>query len=133
MNDKDKEAFEKYMGENMPYDYYHHYACRELDTWQAAIEYKQKEIDDLNKMNMFQESHRRIMGEKLEKLQSENAKLRECLEFTTHAAEYLYKPDVKLNKGMTPTFYFTLTYEGDLELMEKTKRARQVLKELENK
>jgi len=72
-------------------------------------------------------------NEELKKLQAENAKLRECLEFTTHAAEYLYKPDVKLSKGMCPTFYFTLTYDGDLVLMEKTKIARQLLKELEEK
>jgi hypothetical protein len=31
---------------------------------------------------------------------------------------------------MTPTFYFTLTYEGDIELIEKTKRAREALKEI---
>lgn len=51
----------------------------------------------------------------------------EHLKFTTHAAEYLYKPDVKLNKNMTPTFYFTLTYEGDLELIEKCKSAMEFL------
>ena len=56
-------------------------------------------------------------------------KLREALEFTLHAAEYLYKPDVKLEKGLCPTFYFTLTYEGDLELIHKTLGAREALKE----
>jgi hypothetical protein len=44
-------------------------------------------------------------------------------------AEYLYKPDKPLTKGLDPTFYFTLTYEGDLELIEKTRKARAVLEE----
>lgn len=51
----------------------------------------------------------------------------EALEFTLHATEYLYKPDKELRKNLDPTFYFTLTYEGDLELIEKTKRAREAL------
>jgi hypothetical protein len=72
-------------------------------------------------------------NEELKKLQAENAKLRECLEFTTYAAEYLFKPDENLAEGLFPTSYFTLSYEGDLELIEKTKRARQVLKELGDK
>lgn len=67
----------------------------------------------------------------IEKLRVENIKLKECLEFTTYAAEYLFKPDENLAEGLFPTSYFTLSYEGDLELIEKTKRARQVLKELD--
>jgi hypothetical protein len=43
MNDKDKEAFVKYMAENLPYSYYVSYHCPELKTWQAACEYKDKE------------------------------------------------------------------------------------------
>ena len=116
MNDKDKEAFDEWFIKTYRYDYHRLVIPESVNpqklAWQSACEYKQEEIEEL---------------------EAENAKLREYLEFTTHAAEYLYKPDVKLNKGMTPMFYFTLTYEGDLELMEKTKRARQVLKELESK
>jgi hypothetical protein len=51
MNDKDKEAFIKYMGENLPYSYYVSYYCPELKTWQAACEYMQKEIDFLKDRN----------------------------------------------------------------------------------
>lgn len=47
MNDEDKEAFVSYMRENMPFSYYQSYQCQELSTWQAACEYKQKEIDKL--------------------------------------------------------------------------------------
>jgi hypothetical protein len=43
MNDKDKEAFVKYMGENLPYSYYVSYHCLELKTWQAACKYKDAE------------------------------------------------------------------------------------------
>ena len=47
MDKKDKEAFEKFMGENLPFSYYEYYSCPEIDAWQAACEYKQKEIDEL--------------------------------------------------------------------------------------
>ena len=68
---------------------------------------------------------------KIKTLQDENEKLKKSLKFTLKAAEYLFKPDEKLADGLFPTSYFTLSYEGDLELIEKTKLARQVLKELE--
>jgi len=133
MNDKDKEAFRKCR------DMSEFYASCVADQktalvpedvcegfvagWQAACEYKQKEIEELKNVTYWTVEQdgkvtRHISIAEIEKLQDENAKMREYLEFTTHAAEYLYRPDVKLNKGMTPTFYFTLTYEGDLELME---------------
>ena len=121
MNDKDKEAFknwfEKYWQDSDDKDLF-------ADVWQAACGYKQKELDEL-----------RLQYDKLTDWASEyvaeNAKLIESLKFTISAAEYLFKPDVNLEKGMNPTSYFTLSYEGDLELIEKTKRARQVLKELD--
>lgn len=126
MNDKDKEAFEKAWLDSTVEDY------RGLGNgktsiasiavtskrraaemlWQAACDYKQKEI---------------------EALQAEIAKLKKSLNFTLKAAEYLFKPDEKIADGLFPTSYFTLSYEGDLELIEKTKRARQVLKELDEK
>lgn len=61
-------------------------------------------------------------------LKTENARLREALEFTLHAAEYIYQPDKPLHKNLDPTFYHTLTWEGDFELIEKTKKAREALK-----
>ena len=54
----------------------------------------------------------------------------EALKFTIKAAEYLFKPHEKLSNGMFPSNYFTLSYEGDLELIKKTKAARQLLKDL---
>lgn len=108
MNDKDKEAFDIFYNKDFGFQNPRDAA---IEAWQAACEYKQKEID---------------------KLQAENEKLKECLKFTVKAAEYLFKPDEKLAEGLFPTSYFTLSYEGDLKLIEKTKRARQVLKELDS-
>jgi len=49
--------------------------------------------------------------------------LRDNYEFLLTCAEYLHKDDIQ--EGMCPTFYHTLTYQGDLELINKTKRARE--------
>lgn len=50
-----------------------------------------------------------------------------ALDFTLHAAEYLYQSNKELPKGLGAMFYHTLTYEGDLELIQKTKKAREDL------
>lgn len=54
----------------------------------------------------------------------------EALAFTLHSAEYLHPPSPPLEKGLDPTFYHTLTYEGDLKLIEQTKKAREALAKL---
>ena len=123
MNDKEKEEFDKWFKDFCSVRHTKH-DC--FSGWQAACEYKNKEYSDIADARM-QTSLNNV------KLEAENAKLIESLKFTTSAAEYLFKPDVNLEKGMNPTFYFTLSYEGDLELIEETKRARKVLKELEKK
>lgn len=61
--------------------------------------------------------------------QSEIDKLRQALEFTTKAAVHLFKPDKPLEKGLPPFFYHTTTYEGDLELIENTKLAMNLIKD----
>jgi hypothetical protein len=61
------------------------------------------------------------------KLEAENKKLREALKLTIKTAEYVYQPNKPLEKGLPPFHYHTLTYEGDLELIEKTKEARKLL------
>lgn len=58
-------------------------------------------------------------------LRRENARLREALEFCLSAAESMY--DKPVTEGLDPTFYHSLSYEGDLELKEKTKQARSAL------
>jgi hypothetical protein len=136
MNDKDKESFEKWHYENIA----NPPTLNELinKAWIDACEYKQKEIDELKNVIYWTVEQngkvtRHISIAEIEKLQAENEKLKKSLNFTIKAAEYLFKPDEKLADGLFPTSYFTLSYEGDLELIEKTKLARQVLKELEEK
>jgi len=136
MNDKDKEAFDgwwnraAYSGSPYKWDKDSFIYFELLNTWQAACDYKHKELEQ--KLQDY-ESDWIKMRDIAEEMQAENAKLRECLKFTVYAAEYLFKPDEKLADGLFPTSYFTLSYEGDLDLIEKTKYARQVLKELEDK
>ena len=116
MNDKNNEAFDEWFIKTYRHDYKDLVIPESInpqkEAWQAACSHKQKEIDAIK---------------------AENEKLKKSLNFTLKAAEYLFKPDEKLADGLFPTSYFTLSYEGDLELVEKTKLARQVLKELENK
>jgi hypothetical protein len=61
------------------------------------------------------------------KLEEENKKLRDALEFTLKAAEQMFRPDKELLQGLCPTMYHTLSYSGDLKLIEKTKAARKLL------
>lgn len=82
MNEKDKEAFEKWMafedrhdgvfGNNNNFTRDSWIAER---AWQAACEYKQKEIDDLNDLVFAIETNNKSMEEQIEYLQAENAKL----------------------------------------------------------
>lgn len=60
------------------------------------------------------------------------AEVMPVLEFTTHAAEHLFGK-VNPQPNMCSTFYHTLTYEGDVELVEKCKRARELLERLNDK
>lgn len=50
-----------------------------------------------------------------------------ALRFTLNAAENLYQPNKPLRRGLDPTFYHTLTYEGDFKLIEATKEAKRIL------
>ena len=54
--------------------------------------------------------------------------LEDYYEFLLHTAEYTFNPDKDLPRGLDPTFYHTLTFDGDLALREKVKRARDALK-----
>jgi hypothetical protein len=112
MNDKDKQAFNEWRNSTSNRLDIH-------DAWQAACEYKDKEI--LNGSRMKQ------MNDRIEDLIIQNKKLREALKLTIKTAEYVYQPDKPLEKGLPPFHYHTLTYEGDLELIEKTIAARKLL------
>jgi hypothetical protein len=78
MNDKDKEAFIAwYKNKESEFD-----NCKE--AWQAACEYKQKEINELKNVTYWTVEQngnvtRHISIVDIEKLQAENKKLREAL------------------------------------------------------
>lgn len=135
MNDKEKEAFEKWYDQIYPVYINVPRASNLLQVWQAACAYKQEEITLLeNQISYLEETIDSFMDEPdivIKKLKAENEKLKKALRFTVLAAEQQYQPSRPLQEGLCPTFYFTLSYEGDLELIEETKRARQVLKELD--
>lgn len=63
--------------------------------------------------------------------QSAIAEVMPVLEFTTHATEHLFGK-VYPQPNMCPTFYHTLTYEGDVELVDKCKQARALLERIKN-
>ena len=69
MNDEDKEAFEIFYNKHYGFQDFRDAA---IEAWQAACEYKQKEIDAID---CYIER-----DEKVKKLQVENIKLRECVE-----------------------------------------------------
>jgi formiminotetrahydrofolate cyclodeaminase len=74
MNDKDKEAFHKFMDEYL-FGVLSTNTERQTiyDTWQAACEYKDKELINGSKMKQ--------MNDRVEDLITENKKLREALQF----------------------------------------------------
>jgi hypothetical protein len=73
MNDKDEEAFDKWYGsENNIICKGFHYEHRE--AWQAACEYKEGEVKAYV-------NHLKDFDDEIGRLQAENKKLREALEF----------------------------------------------------
>lgn len=69
-------------------------------------------------------NHQALVGVELNRY-NDLRRLAEHYEFLLRAAECLYGADKTLEAGLDPMFYHTLTYEGDLELIEKTKQAKR--------
>lgn len=61
------------------------------------------------------------------------ARVENAYRFCLNATCSLYQPDKTVHRGLDPTFYHTLTYEGDIRLIEETKKARLVFTELQRK
>lgn len=117
MNDKDKDAFDKWFIEKYRYNYNDLVIPESVkpqkEAWQAACEYKQKEIDDLTgqlKSCVF------VYEEKVTRLLAENEKLRECVEFYANEETWFEERIIG--------YPIALDDEGGL--------ARKVLKELDN-
>lgn len=130
MKNEDKEAFEKWW--HQLYD--NHVEFRDwqgcdLATdgkedmrygWQAACGYKQKEINKL--IDCAGKDNERDL-----KLQAENAKLRECVEF--------YADRSRTNSIFNPDYHDEedCDFHEDTQFTHFGKYARQVLKELDEK
>lgn len=111
MNDEDKKAYAIYESTILDREGYL-YIARE--AWQAACEYKQKEIDELKKEKDYlcqKMENMRFIYKDSEKLQIENAKLRECVEFYAKIRH-------------------TIKVKGSI--VYSPERAKQCLKELED-
>lgn len=126
MNDKDKEAYEKYLVEN---NVNQRQIWNELsldEIWQAACEYKQKEIDELEKEKDYlckKMENMREIYKNSEKLQVENSKLRECVEFYAQPWE----------RGELDGELLVRKSESYDHFTEVHYKARQCLKELDEK
>jgi len=100
-------------------------------------EYKQKEIDELKDQIDHQDSlifeldqNVQVFMEKTKSLQAENAKLRKCVEFYSNTDNWLEEKDRNnlytiIKEDASDDYCDYLRFGG--------KRARQVLKELEEK
>lgn len=133
MNDKDKEAFEKWYSKETSDVLWEDSNGDEIviKSWQAACEYKQKEIDELKNVTHWTVEQdgrvtRHISIAEIEKLQAENAKLRECVEF--YADKKSWDRGVCIGDGQ-----FEHIGDGPNCNYFGGKRARQVLKELGGK
>lgn len=111
----------------------------ESEAFEAGANYRQDEIDKLREgLDHYVEEASvyarasKVHFEECNRLKEYNKKLLEVLSFTTKAAVHLFKPDKPLERGLAPFFYHTLSYEGDLELIENTKIALEYLKILES-
>ena len=93
--------------------------------FQKALELQEVEKDEKMFLNEHDENVR-LHFENVD-LKEQNTRLREALEFTISAAEYLYNTESPVPRGLAPMFYHSLSYEGDVELVEKTKKARAAL------
>lgn len=97
MNDKDKEAFEKWLEARLDVSFegelfpkYIEYHSERYEAWQAACEYKQKEIDELLK----QLKHEHDLYKKhLKVYEDENAELKHKLSTIWKEAEKFYLDD----------------------------------------
>ena len=154
MNDKDKEAFEKWwmegfkgMSDMEVIKYVNVGKQTSLHGWQAACEYKQKEIDELEESlaTRFAKSYvagkdlskiiQKNLTNEVEKLQAENAKLRECVEF--YADKLNWYDNTQINgsdqKAIFKDAEDCLIKSINKHIIIGGKRARQVLKELGDK
>lgn len=104
MNDKDKEAFNKYICSH-DQGILQHSDDTDIDVaeraWQAALEYKQKEIDELKDQIDHQDSlifeldqNVQVFMEKSKALQAENERLKEAISYLPKVPTKLYEKEL---------------------------------------
>lgn len=92
--------------------------------WNELLEKNQQLEKEKKKLQQTVLDFQSRYNESLEEIK----RYREALEYALPLAEHLMQPDKPLHEGLDPTFYFTLSYEGDLKEINKLKRAREALK-----
>lgn len=165
MKDKDKEEFDKWMKWMMCKDrndgifgYYNNFTRDEwvaYKAWQAALEYKQKDIDELKDKIDHQDSlifeldeNVQVFMEKSKALQAENERLKEAISYLPKVPTQPYDKELaqiiqKLqaeNAKLREAMEFVLGYDGDflstsaeIRLNAAKCVVEQVLKELDEK
>ena len=164
MNEKDKEAFVKWYSKEASEILWEDFNGDEIviKSWKYACDYKQKEIDELEKDKDYlckkmenmrdiykeflknevkQTSHgisvtkynKELVRREFEKLQAENAKLRECVEF--YANRRSWKSNGMPSGGGNKIAIQIIKEDHETPALSTYggKRARQVLKELDGK
>lgn len=136
MNNKDREALDKFVDEDTlsPEDTKR---FAEMSDGERATFIAERFFEagakhgraDMQNAYETLNAHDEMLISIVDKLKDEIDKLRQALKFTTKAAVHLFKPDKPLEKGLAPFFYHTTTYDGDLELIENTKLAMELIKE----
>ncbi len=58
--------------------------------------------------------------------------LKDAIEFMTEMTRYLLKPDRPIYKDLDPTFYHTLSYEGEIKLINQFKEHEKIIKDYLN-
>jgi hypothetical protein len=95
MNDKDKEAFDKWLKENYS-SLIKHGGLKKMDAdfelcWLSACEYMRNKYTPLDALSLY---------EKLEREREENKKLREALEWCLSQVGYASPWWIKINKAL---------------------------------
>lgn len=61
-----------------------------------------------------------------------NSELKDAINFMINLSVTLLHPDKPLHKGLDPTFYHTLSYEGDKKLIEQFNKYNDILRKYKN-
>lgn len=138
MNDKDKEEFDKWFLEAYRYDYHKLVIPESVnpqkEAWQAACEYKDKEIDDIYVGWQLALDYVNNSKDEIFKLEAENKKLREALEFYADYQNWKFSDKyaciIWMDHDNYPSHINGRKINGYESLFVSGKIAREALKEV---